>query len=99
MLPGIASFGETSAPLKFDRELTPELLDRRSAASEYERLKAKFDELKKALPPQYPFLQGAAEFDPYGPQLNIRGNPEQLGEVVPRRFPLALSGGKTLDLS
>ena len=26
--------------------------------------------------------------------LNIRGNPEALGEVVPRRFPAALSGGK-----
>ena len=31
--------------------------------------------------------------------LNIRGNPEALGEVVPRRFPAALSGGKTIPFN
>jgi hypothetical protein len=54
--------------------LTPELLPQERRA-EYDALKAKFDELKKALPPQYPFLQGAAEFEPYDLQLNIRGSP------------------------
>ena len=54
---------------------------------EYDRLKKQFEDLKKALPPQYPYLQGAAEFDPMDLNLNIRGNPEALGEVVPRQFP------------
>lgn len=87
------TFGDNSAPLKFNRELTAELLEPERRA-EYDRLKTKFEELKKALPPQYPYLQGAAEFEPMDLNLNIRGNPERLGEVVPRRFPLALSDGK-----
>ena len=35
--------------------------------------------MKKALPPQYPYLHGAAEFDPLDLNLNIRGNPEVPG--------------------
>ncbi|MEO7649114.1 MAG: DUF1553 domain-containing protein, partial [Bryobacteraceae bacterium] len=74
-------------------ELTAELLDA-SLRSEYDRLKKKSEDLKKALPPQYPYLLGAGEFGAEDLRLNIRGNPESLGDVVPRRFPLALSGGK-----
>ena len=91
-------FGESASPLKFDRELTAQLLDQ-DARPEYERLKAKFDSLKKALPPQYPYLLGADDFSPIDLHLNIRGNPESLGEVVPRRFPLVLSGDKTIFLN
>jgi hypothetical protein len=90
------TFGEASAPFKFDRTLTAELLPE-ELRGEYQTLKAKLDRLKKALPPQYPYFQGAGEFEAHDLQLNIRGNPEQLGEVVPRRFPRALSGGKTLE--
>src|SRR3954454_924687 len=54
---------------------------------------------KKSLPPKYPFLHGAAEFDPLDLNLNLRGNPESLGEIVPRRFPIALSHGKTIPLN
>lgn len=90
------TFGEASAPFKFDRTLTAELLPEK-LRGEYETLKAKLDGLKKALPLQYPYFQGASEFEAHDLQLNIRGNPEQLGEVVPRRFPLALSGGKTVE--
>ena len=88
-------FGEKSAPLNFDRELTAELLEK-DQRSEYDRLKKKFEDLKKTLPPQYPYLQCADEFEPVDLNLNIRGNPEALGEVVPRRFPAALSGGKSI---
>jgi cytochrome c553 len=89
------TFGETAAPLKFDRELTAELLDA-APRTEYERLKKDYEDRKKALPPLYPYVQGAAEFDAQDLQLNIRGNPESLGEVIPRGFPLALSGGKPI---
>ncbi|MEO8131999.1 MAG: DUF1553 domain-containing protein [Bryobacteraceae bacterium] len=92
------TFGDKTAPLKFDNELTAELMDD-SLRPEYNRLKKTFDDLKKALPPQYPFLQGAAEFEPQDLKLNLRGNPEVLGEVVPRRFPLVLSGGKTIPFN
>ena len=88
-------FGEKSAPLNFGRELTADLLEE-DQRSEYDRLKKKFEDLKKTLPPQYPYLQCADDFEPVDLNLNIRGNPEALGEVVPRRFPAALSGGKLI---
>jgi len=89
-------FADKSAPLNFDREMTVALLHENNR-SEYERLKKKFDDLKKTLPPQYPYLQCADEFEPpMDLNLNIRGNPEVLGEIVPRRFPTALSGGRLI---
>ena len=92
------TFGEKTAPLKFDADLTAEMLDD-DLRPEYTRLKKRFDDLKKALPPQYPYLQGAAEFVPQDLRLNLRGNPEALGEVVPRQFPVVLSGGKAILLN
>ena len=89
------TFGDKTAPLKFSRELMPELLSGAEKAR-YEELKAKHEALKQALPPQYPYLMGAAEFEPHDLNLNIRGNPEALGEVVKRRFPLALSKGREI---
>jgi cytochrome c553 len=89
------TMGEKSAPLRLDHDLTASLLTG-SARDEYERLKAAHDKLKSTLPPQYPFLHGAAEFEPWDLQLHIRGNPEQLGDVVPRGFPAALSGGQPM---
>jgi len=58
-------FAEKSAPLNFDRDLTAELLED-NQRSEYERLKKKFDDLKKTLPEQYPYLQCADEFGASG---------------------------------
>jgi hypothetical protein len=87
------TFGEKDSPLKFDRKLTAEMLEG-SARREYEPLQATYEKLKKALPPQYPYVAGAGEFDPIDLRLNLRGNPESLGEVVPRRFPLVLTGGR-----
>lgn len=86
-------FGDRTAPLKFSRELMPELLTGAEKAR-YEELKTKHEGLKKALPPQYPYLMGAGEFEPQDLNLNLRGNPEALGEVVKRRFPTVLSGGR-----
>ncbi|MCX6597464.1 MAG: DUF1549 domain-containing protein [Acidobacteria bacterium] len=91
------TFGEASAPLKLPRELVPEFLDAPQKA-EHRKLAQRLAELKKALPPQYGFLQGAAEFEPEDLRLNLRGNPEALGDVVPRHFPPALSGGTGLPL-
>ena len=88
-------FGEKDAPLSFDRELTAELLDS-SARPQYEGLKTAAESLKKALPPQYPYLHGAGEFEPTDLPLNLRGNPESLGEIVPRRFPAPLSSGELM---
>ena len=64
-------FADKSAPLNFDREMTVALLDENNR-SEYERLKKKFDDLKKTLPPQYPYLQCADEFErPMDLNLNL----------------------------
>ena len=91
-------FGEASAPLKFDRELTTNLLPS-EARAKYDELKAKLDNLKKALAPQYPYLHGAEDFSPIDLPLTIRGNPESHGAITPRRFPLVLSGGEIIPLN
>jgi hypothetical protein len=88
-------FGDSSAPLRFDKELTAELLEREQR-TEYDRLRTTFESLKKALPTQYAYLPGAGEAEPEDLRLNVRGNPEDLGEVVPRRFPTSLSQGKAI---
>lgn len=88
-------FGEKQAPLRFDEELTVELLTG-PEREEYQRLKTAAETLKAALPPKYPFLHGAAEFEPWDLPLHKRGNPNDLGEVIPRGFPKALSDGKQI---
>lgn len=66
---------------------------------EYERLKATHESLKAELPSKYPFLHGAAEFTPWDLPLHKRGNPEDLGEIVPRGFPAVLANGKPLKFT
>ncbi len=92
------TFGENTAPLKFSRDLTASMLVG-DALAEYRRLNRAYLDLKKKLPPKYPYLDGAAEFQPEDLRFNLRGNPEDLGDVVPRRFPLVLSGGTPLPLN
>lgn len=92
------TFLEGAAPMRFPSDMTVRLLDG-AAKDEYERLKADRDRLKKALPEKYPYFDGVAEFDSYDLNLDKRGNPEDPGELVPRRFPLVLSGGKVIPLN
>jgi hypothetical protein len=61
-----------------------------------EAMRAELDRLKKSSPPAYPFLHGVAEHEePIDLPLNVRGNPEDLGPVVPRQF-LTVLGGEPL---
>ncbi len=85
------TFQEASAPLKFSAELTVKLLPQ-EARGEYLRLKGELDRLKTELPAQYGYVDGIAEFEAWDLPLNVRGNPEDLGEVVPRHFPTVLGG-------
>jgi hypothetical protein len=58
-----------------------------------ERLRANLETLKKNGPPPYPYLHGLAEHEsPIDLNVNVRGNPLELGELVPRRFPEVLGG-------
>jgi hypothetical protein len=91
-------FADTSAPLKFDEALTAELMDT-DRRRDFDHLKTRLEQLQKALPPQYAYLHGVVEFDPIDLNLNLRGNPESLGEIVPRRFPLVLSSRGAIPLS
>lgn len=88
-------FGEKAAPLRLPHELTEQLLPDAEKPA-YQALKDRAEALRKALPPQYPFLHGAGEFEPWDLQVHKRGNPEDLGEVAPRAFPEVLSNGKTI---
>ncbi len=63
--------------------------------SHLETLRAQLDELKRDLPPQYPFLniiQDAAK--PANQRIQIRGSRDNLGPEVPRRFLAVLSEGE-----
>lgn len=49
-------------------------------------------QLKKTLPPHYPYLHGLAEAEkPANLRVHLRGDPENLGEEVPRHFLAVLS--------
>ncbi len=62
-------------------------------------LKQELEAAKKQAPEPYPFVMGVAEHEfPMDLNLNLRGNPQELGEVVPRRFLAVLSTGKPADL-
>jgi hypothetical protein len=53
----------------------------------HERQKARLDELKKALPPQYPFLHTLRDSDkPADIPIAIRGDRNNKGEIAPRAF-------------
>ena len=55
------------------------------------------DALKKSLDPQYPFAHGLADKSkPVNIAVNLRGNPHNLGEEVPRRFLAVLSPEQSL---
>jgi mono/diheme cytochrome c family protein len=55
-------------------------------------LEHQVEALKKSLEPQYPFVHGLADkTKPVNIALNLRGNPHNLGEEVPRRFLAILS--------
>ncbi|MFN0170818.1 MAG: PSD1 and planctomycete cytochrome C domain-containing protein [Bryobacteraceae bacterium] len=62
-------------------------------------LKQELETAKKQSPEPYPFVMGVAEHEfPLDLNLNLRGNPQELGEVVPRRFLAVLSPGKPGEL-
>jgi mono/diheme cytochrome c family protein len=55
--------------------------------------------LKKSLEPRYPFVHGLSDKPkPVNIALNLRGNPHNLGEEVPRRFLAVLSPDRSLPL-
>jgi hypothetical protein len=58
-------------------------------------MRAQLEQLKKELPPSYPYMHGACDSShPENMKLNLRGNPRNLGQEVPRRFLAVLSPGE-----
>ena len=58
-------------------------------------LKAEIEPLKKSGPPKYEYLHGVREAPkPANLRLHVRGDPNNLGEEVPRRFISVLSTGE-----
>jgi len=69
-----------------ERHLSPE------AAEHVASLRTEIEALKKALPQQYPFVHGAGDTKTIqNMHVNLRGNPNNLGDEVPRRFLAVLS--------
>ncbi len=79
--PGVLSF----RGWELKRRLSPQW-------QEYlEALNGRIDEAKKELP-AYPYVNGVADLpQPVDVRLNLRGNPHNLGDPVPRRFLTVLS--------
>ena len=60
-----------------------------------EQQKAKLEELKKALPPQYAFLHSLRDVEkPQDIPVAIRGDRNNKGEIAPRGFPAVLCNGQ-----
>jgi len=59
-----------------------------------DRMRAELETLKKAMPPEYPFLHGVRDSDkPANARIHIRGDEKTLGEEAPRRFLSVLGEG------
>ena len=57
-----------------------------------DQLDARLKKLKAEIPEKYPFVHGLADRPKIeNINLNLRGNPHSLGDVVPRAFPVVLS--------
>jgi mono/diheme cytochrome c family protein len=78
-------------------------LESRLGPVEQARLKALQDDItaaRKKLDPYYPFVHGVKDADqPVNIQLALRGNPETLGNEVPRHFLSVLSPGDPIPLT
>jgi hypothetical protein len=60
-----------------------------------DRMRAELQVLKKALPPQYPFLHAVKDSDkPANARVHIRGDEKNLGNEAPRRFLSILCDGE-----
>jgi hypothetical protein len=76
-------------PNEIDRFLSEEWREH------HEGLRARLAELKKTLPPQYPFLHTIKDKkEPADSKVYIRGDEKNQGEIAPRRFLSVLSGGE-----
>jgi hypothetical protein len=59
--------------------------------AEDERLKQNKEKKKKNAPPPYPHIHAIRDAEPRTMRVHLRGNPETLGQEVPRRFLSILS--------
>jgi cytochrome c553 len=74
---GILYYGDR----KLDRFLSGEW------KNHVDSLRAELARLKQALPPRYPFLHAIRDIEkPANMKVQLRGNPETLGDEAPRRF-------------
>jgi hypothetical protein len=59
-----------------------------------DRMRSELAALKKAMPPEYPFLHGVRDSDkPANARIHVRGDDQNLGEEAPRRFLSVLCEG------
>ncbi len=68
--------------------------------SHLEILRAQLETLKEKLPPAYPYVHIIQDIDkPANEHVHIRGNKDNLGEEVPRRFLAILSNGERVPFT
>lgn len=85
-----ALFGDKGVFPLTDKEATAAMSPERK--TEYARMKAEYDELKKHAPPPVPVTHGLSEATPTDLKVYVRGNPTKFGDLAPRRFLHILAG-------
>jgi len=64
-----------------------------------ETLRSKLESLKSSSPSAYAYIHGMADSPrPGDSRIHVRGNPYDLGETTPRRFPAVLGNGRPQPL-
>jgi hypothetical protein len=63
------------------------------------RLETEVAELERTAPPPVPYALAVSDDKPEDLPLYVRGNPHQPGELVPRQFPVVLTGGRPVSLT
>ncbi|HTM49056.1 MAG TPA: PSD1 and planctomycete cytochrome C domain-containing protein [Bryobacteraceae bacterium] len=88
----VDDFGKRSGIYEYKDD---ELFDRFTPEenAELDRMIEELDAVQAAAPPEEPYVMGLGEIArPANMRLNIRGNPSNPGEEVPRGFPAVLAG-------
>jgi hypothetical protein len=83
-------FEKGNAPFALPKDRVNQLLSNDAKAA-LESLKKQVEEIKKQSPPKYPFAHSLTEGKAANAKVQVRGNPKELGDEVPRHFLTVLS--------
>ncbi|HND55565.1 MAG TPA: DUF1549 domain-containing protein, partial [Pirellulaceae bacterium] len=81
---------EGKSPFNAPKDRAEKLFDE-AAKGRIAEAKSKLEQLKREVPPKYPFVHGLADGDAKNLKIHLRGNHTTLGDEAPRKFLAVLS--------